>query len=163
MDKQPSTPPRPDPQDEKKRAELLQRRIRTIIGYVVVALVAMWLFQELVPSAMRATELPYSELKRKIAAGQVVEVVIGHDRIQGTLKNPQAGQAGQGGKAGDKAPETTSFTTVYVPESDPKLTEELDKAGVKYGFEQPSSPIGAFVLSWLLPLALVYGFYTLFF
>ena len=119
------------------------------IGYIFVALLAMWLFQEFVlaPLALRATEIGYSDFKKKLTGGQVVEVTIGHDRIQGVLKDDKGAK--------------TQFTTVFTPDGDPKLTEELDKADVKYTFERPSSPIGGILISWILPLALLFGFYML--
>ncbi len=152
MDKRKSASPNDD-KDEGKRREQFQRRMRFSVGYVLAALVAMWLFQEfiLAPLAMRAAEITYSDFKHKLADGQVVEVVVGRDRIEGALKNTKPGA-----EANSKVP----FTTVFAPDADPKLTEELDKAGVKYGFERPSSPIGGFLLSWILPLALLLGFYS---
>ena len=153
MDKRKSESPKDDPEDGKRR-EQRQRQVRFSVGYLVAALVAMWLFQEcvLAPLAARATEISYSDFKHKLGEGQVIEVVVGRDRIQGVLKSS---------KPGAQAGSTLPFTSVYAPDADPKLAEELDKAGVKYGFERQSSPIGGFLLSWILPLALLFGFYSL--
>jgi cell division protease FtsH len=144
---------RKDPDDKKPR-DGLQRHIRLSFWYIPIALLAMWLFQERVaPLAARTTEIPYSEFKSKLAAGQVVEVIIGRERVQGTLKDPDPAA---------KAPATVPFQTLFVPDGDPKLAADLDKAGVKYGFEKPSSPIGGFLLSWLLPLGLIFLVYSIF-
>jgi cell division protease FtsH len=117
-----------------------QRQVRSAVIYLLTALVAVWVFQELVmPLAARTTQIPYSEFKAKLAAGEITEVVVGHDRIQGALKEP--------GK---------SFVATFKSDGDPGLTAQLDKAGVKYGFEKESSPIGGVLLSWLLPLGLMY-------
>src|SRR5262249_19284045 len=135
---------KPDENDKR------QRQMRVGVSYVIGALLVMWLFQEFVlgPLAVRSTELGYSDFKKKLADGQVVEVTVGRDRIIGTLKDPKGGEA-------------KPFSASFVPDGDPKLAEELDKAGVKYGFERPASPIGALLLSWILPLGLFFGLYTL--
>jgi cell division protease FtsH len=154
MDKRDTAPRREGPDEDKKRREQLQPRLRFSVWYILVALITMWLFQEFVaPLATRSAEIPYSEFKSKLAAGQVVEVVIGREHLQGTLKNP---------KPAGEAPAAVPFTAVFAPDGDPKLAEDLDKAGVKYGFEKPSSPIGGLLLSWLLPLGLLFVFYSVF-
>jgi len=141
---------KPQQDDESRRRGRLQRQVRFSAGYLVTALIAMWLFQEfiLTPLAIRATEVPYSEFKQKLASGQIVEVLIGETDIMGKMKDP---------KQGDKGGATVPFDTVYVPSSDPKLVEDLEKAGVPYRFRRPPSPVGTFLLSWLLPLALIGG------
>src|SRR5262245_1384328 len=155
MDKRKTTTPPKHSQDEDKKGEQLQRRMRSGISYVVAALILMWLFQDfLAPLSTRATELPYSEFKHKVAAGQIVEVVVGRDHIRGIMKNPQPA---------DKAPPTVPFTSLFAPDADPKLAEALDQAGVKYGFEKPASPIGGLLISWILPLVLLFGFYSMIF
>src|SRR5262249_27727303 len=133
--------------DKGDDSEKRQRLLRSTIGYALAALVIMWLFQEFVlgPLATRTAELGYSDFKHKLADGQVAEVVIGHDKIQGTLKGQKP----------------VPFVAVFAPDGDPKLAEELDKASVKYGFERPASPIGGFLLGWILPLALLFYFYSL--
>src|SRR5215475_7239812 len=70
------------------------RQMRFSVSYLFLALVAMWLFQEFVlgPLATRANEIVYSDFKHKVAAGQVVEVVIGATRIQGVLKDQKDGK-----------------------------------------------------------------------
>ncbi len=149
MDKRSSTPPKGGQEDEKKR----QRQFRFAIGYGLATLLALWLFQDFVaPLAARTAEISYSDLKTKLAAGQVVEVEIGRDHIRGVMKNPQPAAG---------APEQVPFTATFVADGDRQLTAELDKAGVKYGFEKPSSPIGGILLSWLLPLGLMFVFYSL--
>jgi cell division protease FtsH len=154
VDKKSPAPEKPDPEEEKKRRGRFQRQMRFSVGYLITALIAMWLFQEFVltPLVVRATEIPYGEFKQKLAAGQIVEVVIGDNDIVGKMKNP---------KQGEKGPATVPFDTVYVPSSDPKLVEDLEKAGVSYRFQRPPSPVGAFLLSWLLPLAVIGGLWYL--
>jgi cell division protease FtsH len=145
-------PGKPDPEEEKKRREQLQRQTRFGIGYVVTTLVAMWLFQEfiLAPLTMRATEIPYSEFKQKLAEGQIAEVVIGHDNITGEMNNPQPGAT---------AAPAIPFATVFQTGGDPRLAEDLEQTGVKYAFRRPPSPVGGFLVSYILPLVLFGSFY----
>ncbi|HUJ24441.1 MAG TPA: ATP-dependent zinc metalloprotease FtsH [Myxococcales bacterium] len=140
MDK-PKTPPSGD--DGKR-----QQQFRSLAWYTLAALVLVWLFQDfaLVAFARRASEISYSEFKAKLHAGQVAEALVGRDRIRGELKAAKPGA------------EPTPFTTAFEPEGDPKLGEELDSAAVKYGFEKPASPIAGFLLSWVLPIAMLFGF-----
>jgi cell division protease FtsH len=146
-----SMPPKPSPEDDEKRGERLQRQLRSSAGYAIIALIAMWAFQEfvLVPLEKRSTEITYSEFKQKIVDHQVVEVVIGPNEVVGTLKGPE------------KGPATVPFATVFATGGDPKLTEELDKAGVKYGFKRPSSPVGGFLIAYVLPLGLIFLLYSI--
>jgi cell division protease FtsH len=151
MDNGKLAPPKTDPEKEKKFQQQRHRQWRFSIGYLVTSLVALWLFQEfiLTPLMNRAAEIPYSEFKQKLAGGKIVKAVIRSDDIVGEMKNPKQGAS----------PSNIPFNTVVVPASDPKLVEELQKAGVSYSFQRPPSPVGGFLLSWLLPLALLGGFW----
>jgi len=148
--KKPS-PPKPDPDEDKKRREQMQRQIRFSIGYLIAGIIMLWLFQEfiLTPMAIQATELSYSDFRQKLAAGQIVSVTISDNDIVGKMKNPDP----------SGSPAEMPFDTVIVTGSDPKLVEDLQAAGVKYGFQRPPSPAGALLLSWVLPLGLLAVFW----
>jgi cell division protease FtsH len=152
MEERKSTSPKSNPEDDPKQRDKVHRQMRSSAGYLIAALVAMWAFQEFVlaPLERRSTEISYSDFKRKLADGQVVEVVIGPSEVVGTLKGPQP----------DKGPATVPFATTFAAGGDPKLTEDLDKSGVKYGFKRPSSPVGGFLLGYVLPLGLIFLLYT---
>jgi cell division protease FtsH len=138
-----------DPDDRLKQA-MRQKQTSFGISFLVVSLLAMWLFQQFIlsPLLVRELEIPYSEFKAKIQSGQIVEMTIGQDRIVGTMKNPKSQSAND---------QTTPFTVISVPSGDPTLIEELDKAGVKYSVSQPPSPVGSFLLEYILPVALIGG------
>jgi cell division protease FtsH len=141
-------PPKRDPnEDEKQRREQMMRQMRFAVGYILAALVFLWLFQQFVLTPLRAqaTELAYSDFKAKLKAGQITEVVIGDTHITGTMKDPSA--------PGGVAP----FDTVAVPNGDPQLIQQLDAANVKYSVAQPPSPLGDFLIAWILPMALLGG------
>jgi cell division protease FtsH len=142
--------PQKDPDEEKKRSEQLQRQLKAGLSYLIVNLIGLWLFQAfiLAPLMNQALEIPYSEFKAKIAAGQIVEATLGQDRIMGTMKNPDAA---------DTNNPAMPFTTNAVPNGDRTLIPALDKAGVKYRVSDPPSPLGNFLLAYGLPLALIGG------
>jgi cell division protease FtsH len=138
--------------DDKQKQELLQKQIRSWISFLIVNLIGLWLFQQfiLAPMLVREMQIPYSEFKAKIAAGQIVEVTLGQERIVGTMKNPDATDT--------KNPEIP-FTTNAVPDGDPTLIPALDQAGVTYKVSEPPSPLGNFLLAYGLPLVLIGGIY----
>jgi len=143
---------KPTPTDKNKQEEA-QRRTRFSIGYLLTSLFFLWLFQVLVlsPLANRATEITYSDFKSKLADHQIVDLTIGENGIQGTMKNPNL----------SASTKTIPFNTVLVRNGDPKLLDELQSANVCYRFERPANPIGSVLLSYILPLVLLGGFWYL--
>lgn len=140
--------------DEKEKQALRQRQLRFGISYLIASLIGLWLFQQfiLTPLLVSQIEIPYSEFKSKLKAGDIIDVTIGTERITGTMKSTSTQATGA-----DKVP----FTTVVLPDGDPTLIEDLDAAGVKYAAAAPASPIGAFLLSYGLPLLLIGGIWYL--
>ena len=128
------------------------RQLAFSIGFMLTSLLAIWLFQEFVVSTMLvpAREIPYSEFREKLKAGQLVEITIGSPRITGVMKNPAATS---------ERDKTIPFDTVAPPNGDPKLLDELDAAAVKYRVRPPASPVGEIILSWFLPLLLIGAFW----
>src|SRR5262249_50381170 len=133
----PDSNPKPDSQEPNKnddeRRKQVQRQMNYGITYLIASLIGLWLFQQFVlnPLALQSTEIPYSDFKIKLAAGQIVDLTIGDTQIVGDMKNPVAA-------SGDTT-STVPFSTVAVPNGDPKLIDELDAAGVKYSVAQPPS------------------------
>ena len=88
--------------------------------------------------AAAGTQLPYSEFKSRVAAGEVAKVEIGETRITGQLSNGE------------------TFTT--NPIRDAELTKLLADKGVQYdgrAIEQPS--VWTYLLLQILPFALLIG------
>jgi cell division protease FtsH len=149
MNEPQSSPKKHDPDDEKKRQEQSRRQIHFAVGYLISSLIALWLFQVFVLTPLtRKTEIPYSEFKKQVAGGQIVQVTIGEKGIVGEMKNPKS----------DGTPQVIPFNTVPAPAGDPKLIEELQNAKVTYQFEHPPSPWGGILLN-LLPLLLLGAFW----
>jgi cell division protease FtsH len=173
----------PEP-DDKNRQEMMQRQMRTALIYVVVGFVVLWLFQQFVlaPLVTQAVEIPYSEFRRKLAAGEILSATIAETDIIGEMKRPTDGSAAGSTPAAANAattpdaaqatppselaavpgkPDVLRYDTVIMPGGDPNLVEDLEAAGVQYRFRRPSSPAGAILLSWILPLVLLGGFWIM--
>lgn len=148
MNKKPSQPPRQGPEEEKKRREAMNRQIRYSVSYLIVSLLALWFFQEFVlkPLAVHATEVPYSDFRAALKAGNITEVTIGTDRLTGKMKSTDSAT----GKPG-----VIDFTTVAIPNGDPTLVTDLSAQGVKFSVQPPPSPVGEFLLAYGLPLLLI--------
>ena len=150
MPERESSPGKPGHDDKKKREEQQNRQIRYGFSYLITSLIALWLFQIFVLTPLaRRSEIPYSEFKKKMADGQIVEVTIGQQGIAGQMKNPKA----------DASPSVVPFTSIPAPAGDPKLIEELQSANVTYRFERPPSPVGSILLGYLLPMLVLGGFW----
>ena len=85
--------------------------------YVLGLLLLLALAQAFFYSVQSGENLSYSEFRKAVRDGQVTELILGDDRIRGSLKPASDGKARQ-------------FTTVRV--EDPKLVEDLEASGVKY-------------------------------
>jgi len=144
-------PSSPTPNNDKKGPEQEQRKVWFSITYLLTSLLFLWLLQVLVlnPLVNRATEITYSDFKKKLADHQITEVTIGDSSLQGLIKNTQAGASSP----------TAAFNTVCVRGSDPKLIDELQAANVSYRFQRPPNPIGTMLLGYALPLLVLGGFW----
>lgn len=145
----------PDPNEDKKRREQRQRQMRTYIGYIAGALIALWFFQQffLAPRAQQASEITYSTFKQNLAAGQIITVEIGDSSLTGTMKNSQLSTPT------NPVTTTVPFDTAFTAGDDPKLVEELQKAGVEFSFQRPANPIGGLLLAYGLPILLLGSFW----
>jgi cell division protease FtsH len=126
-----------------------RREVLSSVAYLGVALISVWLLQSVVaPLFPRPTEIPYSEFKAKLAAGQITEVTLGTP-IEGVMTN-----------AGAQAAEQTPFATLPPPDGDPDLLKELGAAHVTYRAKTPPSQISTFIVSWLLPFMFLMGLWS---
>jgi len=133
-------------QPDRGREPLFNRHIPSNLGYLVAALIVTWILQAVIgPLLSQGVEIPYSEFKAQLAAGQLVDVTVG-PTIDGVMKNPAA-----------KSPEQTTirFVTLMPSSGDPDLLKELGAAHVTYRATRPPNPLGTFVLNWLFPLLLM--------
>jgi cell division protease FtsH len=133
------------PRHEDERRRHTHRQLWYTVGYIVVALILLYLFQQFIlgPMTTPSTQLDYGAFKTKVAEGQILTAVIGPSQITGTMKNPDP-----------KATKPLDFKTNSQIGADTELVPELQAAGVDYSFTAPSSAIGG-ILLYLLPLVLI--------
>ncbi len=124
--------------DEK----LNDKKIKFSLGYVIVAVLIMTLIQQFIagPFLSKQAEIPYSEFKAALKAGEVKSVTVSEDSITGLMRQ-----------------EDKTFYTVRV--EDPDLTEVLEAQGVEITGEVSQDGGIAALLGWILPVALMGAFW----
>ncbi|WP_454621935.1 ATP-dependent zinc metalloprotease FtsH [Bradyrhizobium cenepequi] len=115
------------------------RKRNVILWYVFAAAIGMLLVQWVLTSYGRIDTIPYSQFEELVAQGNVSEVSVGQDTIQGKVK--------------EKLPSgKTEFVTARV---DPALAEKLEAKGIVV----TGAPSGGFIqtlLSWIVPAVIFY-------
>jgi len=112
----------------------MTRKTRFNLSYVALALLGVLLVQDLWARSQAVAVIPYSQFQAAVRAGDVEKVVIGPDRVEGSLKKPIEGRS--------------RFVTTRV---DPEISKELDAAGVVYSGRLESNVL-PMLLSWILPV-----------
>jgi cell division protease FtsH len=129
MRQRPQQPPRP------------RRLPRGLLIWLLVALVALSLFNLLSNRRGSRLPLPYSRFEEELASGNVAEVVFRGREIVGELNAPVA--VGEGGRVR----EGLRFQT-KIPFEDPDLVQRLRDSGVGIKTEDPSLNWFHAILSW---------------
>ncbi len=145
--------------DHEKRREDRMRQIRASIGYALSGLLLFLAIQQLIQrSAVPQTNvIPYSQFKQKLAAGEIESVMIGEALLTGAMLAPQIIKVTA--EAATPLTNTVPFETAYVAGNDAGLVQELQRAGVLFGFQRAPSMIGGWLLTFGLPLVLIAGFW----
>jgi cell division protease FtsH len=114
-----------------------QRRIP--LGYVLLAVLAAFVIQQMIGEARRVEEIPYSTFERLLDEGQVARIVVTERRVIGEYRTPRDGR--------------TRFATTRI---DPALAERLHASGVEVtgGTE---STIVQDLLSWIVPMLVFFA------
>ncbi len=111
--------------------------------YILAALLGLLALQDYVGSGGRGEQtLPYSQFEQMLHAGKLENLVVSHDRIEGTIKDAETGKPDR-------------FTTVRV---DPALARTLAADNVTFSATSPPGWLGS-ALGWILPLGLFWGFW----
>jgi cell division protease FtsH len=126
--------------------KLSSRGPASAMWYVLALFLLMALGQAFYYSMQTGETISYSEFKDRIRDGRVEEVFVGEDRVRGTLR--------------DAAKGARPFVAVRI--EDPKLIEDLEKAGVKYTGEAANKWIGE-VVGWIIPLIFLIALWSFFF
>lgn len=129
---------------------------RFSLGYVLVALVAISVFNWLIVSS-DSSVVPYSRFKELVASGQIVRIDIDANYYTGYTAAQASPQTG-----GARLPSTINQgeqRRVYktVPVYDPDFTKLLDEKGVEYAAlpREGNAALG-FVLNWVLPFGFLF-------
>ncbi|MBP1722336.1 MAG: ftsH 1, partial [Deltaproteobacteria bacterium] len=127
------------PPDPQKKKGALPPKAHFSIWYFLIIFLLISVVQNYF-LAPRVENIPYSKFKQALVEGQVNNLVIGPDKINGKLK----GKGDQGEQ---------DFVTIRV--EDPNLIKELDERKVSYSGLYESKLL-ANILSWVIPLAIFF-------
>ena len=122
----------------------MNRQTRFHIGYWLAAVLGLMVAQYFYVTSQKVAQLPYSQFQQLLRDGKIAEIGVSDRYIQGKLKEPLPDGKSQ-------------FVTTRV---DPQFAEELQKYGVKYTGEVESTLLQD-LLSWIIPVALFFGLWTL--
>jgi cell division protease FtsH len=115
--------------------------------YVLGFLLLLALGQAFYLSLQTGATVSYSEFKSMVREGRLQDVLVAEDRVQGTLK---------------AAPEGQPKLVMAIRITDPKLIEDLEKAGVKHSGQAANRWMGE-VLGWVIPLIFLIALWSFFF
>ena len=121
------------------------------IGYWIFAALAVLFLQNLWSQYRSFAPMPYSEFVAQLKAGNVEEIAISANVIQGTLKSPLPEDAG--GRAG-----RMRFVTTRV---DPELAHDLEQYNVRFAGVVESTWLRD-LLGWIVPTLLLVAIWYFF-
>ena len=144
------------PQDNKPQNGDDGRQGRRIIFLIVAALIATLLINSLYTTIANAylSEITYNEFQTYLDKDEIAELEFQSDRMviltRDEAKKPSSQQR--------------LYYTGYIPNvSNDDLKDRLDAQGVEYNTEivEQASPIVTFVVTWLLPVIIMYALFSL--
>ena len=115
----------------------MQKQLQWNVWYVVIAILAMIAFNDALRSWREVQPLAYSEFLAQLEAGNVEEIRVSAERIEGTLRRPLTDGH-------------TRFATVRI---EPALAERLARHDVKFRGVIESTLLRD-VLGWVIPALL---------
>ena len=140
------------PQDNKPQNNDDGRQGRRIVFLMVAALIATLLINSVYTSIANAylSEIPYNEFQEYLDKDEIAELEFQSDRIVILTRE----------EAKKPAAQQRMYYTGIIPNYDnSELKAQLDKQGVIYNTEivEQASPIVTFVVTWLLPVIIMYA------
>ena len=144
------------PQDNKPQNGDAGRQGRRIVFLMVAALIATLLINSVYTSIANAylSEIPYNEFQEYLDKNEIAELEFQSDRIVILTRE----------EAKKPAAQQRMYYTGIIPNYDnSELKAQLDKQGVIYNTEivEQASPIVTFVVTWLLPVIIMYALFSL--
>jgi cell division protease FtsH len=125
----------------------IKREHQINFWYVIAAILAVILIQDLLYQPSHIKTIPYSEFQQLVDQGKVTDLVVGPDQITGTYKAPEGKANAPAGETATPAEQPQHFVTQRVPQD---LAEILAKKGLTFT-GQPRPGILPTVLGWLMP------------
>ena len=149
-----------DPKNKKPQNNKPQgddgRQGRRIVSLMVAALIATLLINTLYTSIANAylSEISYTEFQQKLDNDEIAEIEFQSDRMVILTRE----------EAKRNASQQRLYYTGYLPNvSNDDLIAQLKAQGVEYNTEivEQASPIVTFVVTWLLPVIIMYALFSL--
>jgi cell division protease FtsH len=130
-----------------------------VLWYLPVMFFLLWMWQQAF-SNLAIRSIPYSEFKNHLEQGEVSEVTVKPDTVEGKIEPHAVASTHETGTNAAKAqtPEKPFlFRTVRVDDSD--LEEQLESAHVKFSGTRPGF-FSEFLFAWLIPIGLMFLLWT---
>ncbi len=150
------------------------KKFKFSVGYVILAFWIALLLQQVLTIYLHPEKIPYSDFRQAVAAGKIADVAIGATNIHGHFKDdsraatatsqppapapPPVPTPPARGRAAAPGAQNRVFDTVRV--EDPQLFSDLQQHGVSVTGVVEST-FWRDAMSWLLPIALLVGFWLL--
>ena len=123
----------------------MNKQTQINLGYVLLALIGIFLFQQwLISSMTESRTVPFSQFEQYLKDGRISDVVIGDQYLTGKLKD-----------SGER------LKVVVTAKVEPDLAHYLDQYGVRYGRVVESHFLEN-VISWVAPTLIFFGIWLFF-
>ena len=119
----------------------MKKQYKFSIWYFIIGIWLVLLMQNYLSSSFSVKTIPYSEFVLNLEQGNIAEVAVSANQIQGRMKSQTEGEHGQ------------YFKTIRV---DPETSQLLDKYHIKYSGTIEST-LARDILSWILPVFIFLG------
>jgi cell division protease FtsH len=124
----------------------MDKRAQLHIWYIIAAIFGVILLQQLWTQTRQIAVIPYSQFLDDLKSGNVDEVRVSGDYIEGTLKKPA--ENGQ-----------SQFVTTRVS---PDIAKDLQQYGVRFSGAVQNNFLST-LLSWIVPVVVFFALWMLFF
>lgn len=125
----------------KKPKSLKPRKTTFSIGYLLLFLVVLYVIQMFM--SPKGEELSYSQFKKYLTKGKIVDCSVGEKIIRGHYYKESSSEKGK----------AASFVT--IPIHDPKLIDELEKQNINFKGETENNFLKNMLMWWLFPFAII--------
>lgn len=121
----------------------MEKEMKFNLGYLFVALLAVVVLRDAWINQNQVQQIPYSEFQHHLKTGELEEISISNNVIQGKLKNPTP----------------TGQTRIITTRVDPDLARDLSQYDVKFTGVVENT-LFRDLLSWILPALLFFGIWV---